>query len=64
MSYSDGDDSYSLTIPSVKDLASKPQIVINDLDTTQKVLSEMEIIVKRHKYQFFHDIHEPFQNSQ
>lgn len=42
----------------------KPQTVINDLDTTQKVLSEMEIIVKRHKYQFFHDIHGPFQNSQ
>lgn len=41
----------------------KPQTVINDLDTTQKVLSEMETIVKMHKYQFFHDIHEPFQNS-
>ena len=40
----------------------KPYTVISDLDTTQKVLSEMESIVKFHQYQFFHDIHRPFQN--
>lgn len=40
----------------------KPRIVEDELISTQQILTEMEEIVRSHRYQFFHDIHKPFQN--
>lgn len=40
----------------------KPRIVEDEFISTQQILTEMEEIVRSHRYQFFHDIHKPFQN--
>lgn len=53
---------YSPILQSHTLFIGKPHKVINEKSSIQEILFEMEEIVNKHRYQFFHDIHNTFQN--